>query len=172
MGGPMGRKRKTPKTTRLERTAYHEAGHAVAAFELRRAFRHISIEPREESLGHVLYAQWSKHFQPDQDSSARTRNEVERAVICAFAGYVAETRFSGRHNRKGAHEDMRHAEELASFMHEGEVLDRYQDYLMAKTEQMITQPLLWAAVKALAEALLREKRIGYRKARRIIQQDM
>jgi ATP-dependent Zn protease len=29
----------------VERTAYHEAGHAVVSFALRRAVRHLSILP-------------------------------------------------------------------------------------------------------------------------------
>jgi hypothetical protein len=46
------------KMTRdLEDTAYHEAGHAVAAVAFRRPFHYVTIEPCEESLGHVMLVQ-------------------------------------------------------------------------------------------------------------------
>ena len=36
----------------LEATAYHEAGHAVAGFALKRAFAKVSIVPDDTTVGH------------------------------------------------------------------------------------------------------------------------
>lgn len=40
--------------SKLKATAYHEAGHAVAAFLLHRGFRRVTIVPGEGFLGQLL----------------------------------------------------------------------------------------------------------------------
>jgi ATP-dependent Zn protease len=47
-------------------TAYHEAGHAVAAYELRLPFRYVTIIPDEEkmTLGHIIYRGFGPDFHP------------------------------------------------------------------------------------------------------------
>lgn len=40
------------KVSTLTRTAYHEAGHAVMAYELRCRITHVTIIPEEANLGH------------------------------------------------------------------------------------------------------------------------
>jgi hypothetical protein len=37
----------------LERTAHHEAGHAVVAFFYQLPFKHVTIEPKAGALGHI-----------------------------------------------------------------------------------------------------------------------
>jgi ATP-dependent Zn protease len=46
------------RAKRLRETAYHEAGHAVAAFRLRVAFRYVDIIPEGDQLGAVVHYQW------------------------------------------------------------------------------------------------------------------
>jgi hypothetical protein len=43
------------KPSKIEKIAYHEAGHAVACHLLRRAFTRVSIIPDDDSLGGVEY---------------------------------------------------------------------------------------------------------------------
>ena len=43
----------TRKLTKRERTAYHEAGHAVANYHLRLSIKKISIIQEDDSLGRV-----------------------------------------------------------------------------------------------------------------------
>ena len=38
-----------------EATAYHEAGHAVAGFALKRAFTKVSIVPDDTTVGHCAF---------------------------------------------------------------------------------------------------------------------
>ena len=41
-------------TKALQSTAYHEAGHAVMAWDQGLKFHHVTIKPHGDSLGHVL----------------------------------------------------------------------------------------------------------------------
>ena len=50
------------KQKRIERTAYHEAGHVLLAYLLRKAFKYVTIEPDGDSLGYVLYYEFSESF--------------------------------------------------------------------------------------------------------------
>jgi hypothetical protein len=40
---------------RVEHIAHHEAGHAVAAVAFRKSFRYVTIEPDDDSLGHIIF---------------------------------------------------------------------------------------------------------------------
>src|SRR5947209_3102570 len=96
---------------RLEVTAYHEAGHAVAAFNVGRSFRHVTIEPGDESLGHLLHDRFSRSFKPDIAMSKRTEATIEDHVLIGMAGMAAERRFVGRSRRnwRGGRQDMDNA---------------------------------------------------------------
>ena len=58
-------------------TAYHEAGHAVAAFLLRRRLRRATIIPDEDSLGHIRTGRAPPTLQPDISTSLRDRTGSE-----------------------------------------------------------------------------------------------
>lgn len=51
-----------------------------------------------------------------------------------------------------------------------EELNAYTNYLWVRTKQTFKLSWLWAAIQALASELLEHKKIGYRRARRIIKQ--
>jgi hypothetical protein len=70
--------------------AYHEAGHVVACFLLKRRFRYATIEPDEDSLGHVLETRLPVSFRPDIDSGPRARAVTEKIIVSLFAGEAAE----------------------------------------------------------------------------------
>jgi hypothetical protein len=50
---------------RLEDTAHHEAGYAVAAVEFRRPFRYVTIDSGDDSLGHVMFRTFRRHSIPN-----------------------------------------------------------------------------------------------------------
>ena len=86
----------------LQATAYHEAGHAVVSMELGRGFRKVTIVPSGDTLGHCRNTPWGK-TQPDVDAySPRARGRIETAIIILFAGGLAEGKFCGRRNHRGA----------------------------------------------------------------------
>jgi ATP-dependent Zn protease len=102
------------KISRLERTAYHEAGHAVAACIYHRRFRHATIVPNKEqgSLGHCLYTELH-NFHPDMEQDRRTLAWIEREILVGLAGATALAHLTGRLTWEGASSDWRDAYDLA-----------------------------------------------------------
>ena len=91
-------------------TAVHEAGHAVAMYNLPNhdPVRHISIIPRGQALGLT----WS---QPVEDSTHLTRNEMYEQIVSLLGGRVAEALFLSDIST-GASNDIDRASKLARDM--------------------------------------------------------
>src|SRR5437899_2222762 len=89
--------RKQP-TRALEATAYHEAGHAVAAVEFNLGLRMATIEPEEDSLGHDHIGHPPAHCYWDKEAfnEYRARRYAEAGIQMDFAGHIAECRFLGK----------------------------------------------------------------------------
>lgn len=155
---------------KIERTAYHEAGHAVASYYLHIAFTYATIIPEEDSSGHVLHPQSIfKKFEPEWDNSLKAVDRAERIIIVSLAGEASERRFANRYDRKGSGEDWHHAVNLASyFAGNEEVLRAYVNYLWTRAKTLFNAPWLWAAVEAVAKELLVRKKMGTQLTRRII----
>jgi ATP-dependent Zn protease len=75
---------------KLKEVAYHEAGHAVAAFLMRRRFKKVSIIPEGNALGCLDGCGWRSKQNPEYDDVARLRNRIEGQIIISLAGPVAE----------------------------------------------------------------------------------
>jgi hypothetical protein len=155
----------------IERTAYHEAGHAVAAIAERRGIKTVSIEPTAEYMGRV---QMVKADLPDDlgvghggPVSPRTELWVGRELRIDLAGPLAERRFVGRYNRAGAGGDHANVVNLGSCLHHGETLDRYIAYMRERTRAFIEHPLQWVRVEAIAEELLARRTITGTRAREL-----
>ena len=94
----------------LKETAIHEAGHAVAMYNLptQDTVRHITIIPRGNSLGATWYL-------PKDDSSSLTRNQMYEEIVSLLGGRVAEALFVGDIS-VGASNDIDRATKLARDM--------------------------------------------------------
>ena len=94
----------------LKETAVHEAGHAVAMYNLptHEPVRQITIVPRGQSLGATWYL-------PKDDSSNLTRNEMYEQIVSLLGGRVAEALFLGDIS-VGASNDIDRATKLAKDM--------------------------------------------------------
>ena len=90
---------------RLNATAYHEAGHAIAAWRNYLTFKYVTIKPEAGSLGHMLHNRLPKWFKPDIESTDRQRLHGERLIVTNFAGQIAEAKFRRRRPRYGMHGD-------------------------------------------------------------------
>jgi hypothetical protein len=164
------REKAKPRTTALERTAYHEAGHAAACFTFRRRVVRVSIIPdeQEETLGTCDYGKPPKSIEPEWDTSARIWRWLEQAAIISLAAGHAEAKFSGRHNHVGASADYRNAADLVSYLVSNtEELKCYLAWLNVRAKNLIHSIDTWRAVEALAHALLDKRQLAGREARRI-----
>lgn len=153
--------------------AYHEAGHAVAAFKHRIRYRYVSIIPDDSgTFGRVLLTLSSDdsiYYLDDPTDSERCL--FERRIITYYAGYVAEAKHQNIEldSRGDYGADWENAIEHARFAC-GSLEEEYAfaEWLFYRTIVMFRIPRNWKMVEALAAELLKRKKIGYIDSRRIM----
>jgi ATP-dependent Zn protease len=145
-----------------EATAYHEAGHAVAALALDRPVMKVSIQPDRERMGICFFGK--AVFRPSQDW-------LEREVLIALAGMAAEARHTGEYDLEAAGRDLRYAREL-SLQRAGNErqAERLERRLLSKVEHLLEQEMHWEAVTRIAAALLAQREISGRQARHLFEE--
>ena|SRR5688572_8084672 len=139
----------------IEATAYHEAGHAVAAFVTGLPVRIVRVSTdgglvNHSSGFHRVPADTMKYDRP-----SLFRDRVERLIIVSMAGAEAQRIFSPKSWRR-YHSlwDMDKAIDLLFHLAPGggEELDVYFRLLQIRTKNLLHQQ--WRGVKALAGALI------------------
>jgi len=157
------------KPKSLMQTAYHEAGHGVAASLMKIRFTRLSIISDEDSLGRMSGSKWTSNFNPEYTDQKILRSRIERHIIVLLAGYAAVMIFAGVKNRQGAKSDFHTAANLGSYVcGNSEEIGSYMDWLVERTKNILSNSINRAAVEALARELLVNKEIGYKKAKAII----
>lgn len=134
-------------------TAFHEAGHVVAAWSRRVKIHNATIVPSPEFNGLVRHANPLHKLHPDYDVSARVRDRAESAIVVSLAGPEAQRRYSPRSWRTyhGA-ADFKKAVDLAMrFNSSDEAVNAYLAWLAIVTRDEIA--LLWPQVETVAQAL-------------------
>ncbi len=143
-------------------TAFHEAGHAVAALALDRPVSKVSIRADRDRLGICAFGK--PVFRPSEDW-------LEREVLIALAGMAAEARYTGTYDRSGAARDLRYARSLAlqrtGSQRQAERLERR---LLAKAENLLERAVNWRAVERIAQELLEVGEISGRQARHLYEE--
>jgi hypothetical protein len=159
-------------------TAHHEAGHAVVGFREGSAGQLLSVsivpDPASGTLGHVRRGKFRRvrdvepgedgkpryfyrDFDPSIDSARLSEQRLKPMIIAAFAGVIAEKRFSGRgHNWVGADRDLRWASQLVDYLvGSARQAQKYSDYLWVVAEDFVE--LHWTQIDELANELLARK---------------
>ena len=152
--------------SQLERVAYHEAGHAVSAIFLRIPFDRATIIPGktsdgEEYLGIVeISSKFFRNFHPDISLTPRTREKIEDLIINAYAGTLAEKRYIGRHDWRGAEPDLHSTIRFSHYAAggEGDIETVFFRWLRLRTDALIDQH--WNKVQNVANALLDRKTLS------------
>jgi ATP-dependent Zn protease len=165
--------RKRGQFTDVERVAYHEAGHAVAAYCLRMRFRYVSIDPKdlggEAGGGIVAVSRSVVDSLRDIDCDGVPRSRVESFIRVLLAGMIGEGLLSGKYDWKESEQDFQVALQLAGHMSGGaDEQVAYVTWLWESTRNLLNHGWHKEAVHYFAEALLKDGKIGYRKARAII----
>ena len=155
-----------------EHTAYHEAGHAVAAVVLHRPFRYATIRPEEDSLGHVMFQAFSEKFSPDISVGLRDADFIERCSTCSYAGAAGAGLLSGQDfDWAGAGADRQHALNMVSYVDgEPDALGAHLELLTYRARNLIRSHS--AAVERVAEKLLREETIKAKTVKALIWPDL
>ncbi len=139
-----------------EATAYHEAGHAVAALALGRPVQRVSVLPNQERLGHCEFGKGV--FRPSEDW-------LEREILIALGGLAAEARFTGAYAWHGAARDRQYVRQLVVQRAGERRAERLERRMLAKAEHLLSQECHWRAVELIAAELLRLGAISGRAAR-------
>ena len=137
------------------RVAYHEGGHALAAWALKVPFARVSIVDTEDSWGHVLFNPLRLTDAHVSSMSPVVRDRLERRVIIGLAGREGERLFTGRYNHGGAVADYQNAFDLVMRLtgHEDEAAP-YFKWLMVQARQLIAAPHRRPSLDALVAALI------------------
>lgn len=152
--------------SRIERTAYHEAGHAVAAHLVGREFGSVSIVEDEVSLGRVLFKPYDQNFIYSLTQGAfddlDDRRKVEGEIVTAFGGEAAVMLLTGKADRKGAASDLSLVRNFViQMVNSEEEAKAYANWLRHRTRSVLGSDKTWPAVEAVAKALLEHQTLSY-----------
>ena len=193
----MTMKIRAKRLSRLELTAYHEAGHAVAAYILHVRPRKASIIPDhpKNSLGRVTHSPLPVSVQHQISEgyidTSRSRGFIERHAMVSLAGDVAVRIVTGQVNGKAPHvgpsQDFQNVFSILPcgfnvHMRALNPLTRrmkriptdveasaYAEWLWWRTIRLLSNPFAKRGLRAVARALLRDRELGERGLRQIIE---
>ena len=148
---------------KLAATAYHEAGHTVAAVLLNEDFDYVTIESMDDSLGHIKYINnWTRVINLVQGISTEILEYIEidqivrNRFIVSLSGYTAELKF-GIANNEGAESDFNMVRQVA-LSHAGTDASEYIDHCLEESTKLIGEN--WSKVEAVANNLLHYTQIS------------
>jgi len=167
-------------TPTLDLLSYHEAGHAVAAFMTHRAIGRVSILPPPKVMNHNALGWVELVHDPAFRPGPRLRRQLTRETYICMAGpaasYVAKDRGELAVTRHYLNRIL--STEITRVWKDGTIKRLCPTkpaavYFMCKQADLASEtfrndPAAWRAVRGLATALMKHRRIGGRAARRII----
>jgi ATP-dependent Zn protease len=138
-------------------TAYHEAGHVVAAVRLGVRVKKATIIGDGRYYGIVHCADVFGGLRLDVDRSSRARTRVERQVILSLAGPAAEAEFLGRPIKGNfARADYQTALDVADHMcSSSEEAQAYLKWLEIRARDLIK--VFWPDVEKVSSELTKNK---------------
>lgn len=148
-------------------TAYHEAGHAVAAFLLGRQVHKVTIEPGKSAFGALRLGT----CQLAKGRTKPSKDLLEEEVIILFAGMVAEAHFTGKYCERGASEDLRMIRRIlcgrATSEKQHEKLHRR---MLDKTEHLLCDGRHAKAIDWIAQELIERTSVSGRAVKHFVNQ--
>jgi hypothetical protein len=137
-----------------EATAFHHAGHAVAALFHQLPFEQIALDA-EECLGVSLLDQytlagWENH----------PKQQQEAAFIVILAGEMAEKKAAGKLSSRMGPERAWVVDVLGMLEGSEEIARAYYRYLVLKTQALLDHPYVWDTAVKAAGLLLQTKTLN------------
>jgi len=167
---------------RLEATAYHEAGHAVAGYLLRRRFEYVTIVPEGDCEGVTEFGPLDHLIGAlvEGAESGPILAYLRQALVTVLAGPTAEERWSGvpqplehlwGQDALATEDDHAQAIDMAGFIGNNpeDAASVLRDAAL-EARLLWREPRNWAAVDVLAAELLQVQRVEGRRARRVIRE--
>lgn len=149
-----------------ESTAYHEAGHLVAAYFLGIPLAKIAVTIDEDSAGRFMRRLMFKAGELDVGNSDRTRVKAERYAQVSLSGIVAQ-----RRNRPSSIRnwhptgDYRTAQELIMLITRSqEEVQAYLNLILVRASMMFDDPYRWRCVESVAAGLIEKKTLSREEA--------
>jgi ATP-dependent Zn protease len=158
---------------RLIAAAFHEAGHAVAAYHVKVRFRRIAIgKNTAKELGWLEL--WLTPQAPaDGIVDLRTEHAIERSVIVLLAGSQAERMALGRAKYLGSGLDFFEAVRCAGYLcRTRPEMSAYLRWMQLRVRALVESPSWRRPIEALARCLVQRQELGAREARGIIRRAM
>jgi hypothetical protein len=160
---------------RQRRHAIHEAGHAVAAVLLHRRIEYVALLPKGDTAGIVQCGRdldWTRSMPP-----GRRRRMVEREVIIAFAGVVAEQLVLSTSRHRGLNSDAAMIYDLLRELHlsQGKSVSRqaiiaHGAAICEACRELLKPKAVQEAIQAVADALLVSHRLTGTQVRKLVRQ--
>jgi hypothetical protein len=153
--------------TPLECIAHHEAGHAATLLLAGRRFRYVTIQATDDVLGCCVGWNAPPKFRPDIEVTPVGERFLRDTITSLLTGELADTRHCGRGDETVIHsgDDLAKAVDLASHVAGPPAeVDAYIGWLQARATAQLARPEVWAAVQAIATALIEKQRLTYAEA--------
>jgi hypothetical protein len=159
-------------TARLKATAYHEAGHAIAAWRLETRVSSVTVEPNEDNLGATLHSNPLYGMDIDcGDDSPRAQRRAENYMVISLAGPAAQREHNPRSVRVYHGRSDREAvcEVLSQLCVVGSDLFHAYYRLMDLRARVLVQHFVnWRAIEILAQELLQRRTLSGKTLRQFI----
>jgi hypothetical protein len=149
---------------KIEKIAYHESGHAVAAYIIGKEVQHLTIIPKGSALGSSeSELSFGADFDLDHFSIRKIDDHLTffKLIVEYLAGYFADKIASRKGSRIGSGADIRYIEELAmKFGIPADLKMALFKHAELYTIEIFHTKEVWELVQALAEELLKKKELN------------
>ncbi len=143
-------------TAHLERLAFHEAGHVVAALILGRHFDYVTIVDDGDVPAHTKFI--DSPLQQDRSDPITRRYAIETEIIVTLAGVAVEALMWPSNSPQFGHRDLDSAEQLALDITDSDTeCQAFLVWLTERTKNMLSTPTAWAAIGRVAKLLLEQE---------------
>lgn len=157
----------------IEKTAHHEAGHAIVCVHFRVPLHSITIAPNDAqgTLGCVHHDTLLRGIEMyGGNLSDEEMVKVQQDFVIALAGVNAERLACGRNNHVGAHGDYSHVLAIAMELYPQKTAAAFIEYLSFRAIDILELPDNMYAREHLVPVLLERKTLDGEDATRLIQQ--